>query len=99
MSQSSKLLCKIFFTNRKTRKRDWITGKIEREHLASKENDYITVENKILLNDREKLIENIIPKVDVEKIVVFRPDKTLTFNKKSFLFSSLRTECKRMEYL
>ncbi len=99
MSQSNKILCKIFFTNRKTRRRDWITGKVEREHLASQENDYIIVENKILLNDREKLIENIIPKVDVEKIIVFKPNKTLTFNKKSYQFNSLRSESMRMEYL
>ena len=77
---SEKILCKVIIRNG-TSKNCSITGEVGIVQLESHDCDWITVENAVFGKFKCNFIELVIYKADIEKIVVFKPNEEITFNR------------------
>ncbi len=81
MMVNHKLLCKVFIRNTNLDKKEWVIGEIDKGQLFSEENEWLIVKNGVLVIDTVRQHESIIYKADVDKIIVSKAEKYITFDK------------------
>ncbi len=78
-----KLFCEVWFRIPDSDRALKIAGEVDKKQLFSQHSDWITVQTKILRNNEITPEESFIHKASVDKVVVLRPNRCITFDKES----------------